>query len=62
MSSGALTSVQLTTRYLHRIARFNPLLPAVTETNPDALAIAAALDAERQSGQLRGRCTAFRSW
>ena len=54
MSSGALTSVQLTTRYLHRIARFNPLLHAVIETNPDALAIAATLDAERQSGQLRG--------
>src|SRR5207249_425977 len=51
---GALTSVQLTTRYLHRIARFNPLLHAVIETNPDALAIAATLDAERQSGQLRG--------
>jgi amidase len=54
MSSGALTSVQLTTRYLNRIARFNPLLHAVIETNPDALAIAATLDAERQSGQLRG--------
>ena len=54
MSSGVLTSVQLTTRYLHRIARFNPLLHAVIETNPDALAIAASLDAERQSGQLRG--------
>jgi amidase len=54
MSSGVLTSVQLTTRYLHRIARFNPLLHAVIETNPDALAIAATLDAERQSGQLRG--------
>jgi amidase len=54
MSSGVLTSVQLTTRYLHRIARFNPLLHAVIETNPDALAIASALDAERASGQLRG--------
>src|SRR6266446_7027635 len=54
MSSGALTSVQLTTRYLHRITHFNPLLHAVIETNPDALAIASSLDAERQSGQLRG--------
>jgi amidase len=54
MSSGALTSVQLTTRYLHRVARFNPLLHAVIETNPDALALASTLDAERQSGQLRG--------
>ena len=54
MSSGMLTSVQLTTSYLGRIATFNPLLHAVIETNPDALTIAAALDAERQSGRLRG--------
>jgi len=54
MSSGMLTSVQLTTSYLERIATFNPLLHAVIETNPDALTIAAALDAERQSGRLRG--------
>ena len=54
MSSGALTSVQLTTRYLNRIAHFNPLLHAVIETNPDALTIANTLDTERQSGQLRG--------
>src|SRR6201987_3435307 len=54
MSSGALTSVQLTTDYLSRIASFNPLLHAVIETNPDALTIASELDAERQSGLLRG--------
>ena len=30
------------------------LLHAVIETNPDALTIASTLDAERQSGQLRG--------
>ena len=54
MSSGMLTIVQLTTSYLERIATFNPLLHAVIETNPDALSIAAALDAERQSGRLRG--------
>jgi amidase len=54
MSSGMLTSVQLTTSYLERIATFNPLLHAVIETNPDALTIAAALDAERQSGRLQG--------
>src|SRR5438270_106660 len=47
MSSGALTSVQLTTRYLNRIAHFNLLLHAVIETNPDALTIANTLDAER---------------
>jgi len=54
MNSGALTSVQLTTNYLNQIARFNPLLHAVIETNPDALAIAKKLDTERQSGRLRG--------
>jgi amidase len=54
MSSGALTSVQLTTDYLNRIASFNPLLHAVIETNSDALAIASELDTERQSGHLRG--------
>ncbi len=54
MSSGALTSVRLTQTYLRRIAKLNPLLAAVIETNPDALQIAAQLDAERQSGHLRG--------
>src|SRR6266436_377176 len=54
MNSGALTSVQLTTNYLNQIASLNPLLGAVIETNPDALAIAKKLDTERQSGRLRG--------
>src|SRR6266853_2385035 len=54
MSSGALTSVELTTDYLNRIATFNPLLHAVIETNPDALKIAKKLDTERHSGHLRG--------
>jgi amidase len=54
MASGALTSVQLTTDYLNQIATFNPLLHAVIETNPDALAIAKKLDTERHSGHLRG--------
>jgi amidase len=54
MSSGMLTSAQLTTNYLDQIATLNPRLNAVIETNPDALTIAAALDGERQAGQLRG--------
>ncbi len=54
MASGALTSEQLTQKYLARIARLNPLLSAVIETNPDALTIAAELDAERRAGHLRG--------
>lgn len=32
----------------------NPYLEAVVETNPDALDIAAALDAERRAGTVRG--------
>ena len=54
MTSGELTSEQLTTNYLNQIASLNPLLHAVIETNPDALAIAAELDTERESGHLRG--------
>jgi amidase len=54
MNSGGLTSVQLTTNYLNQIATFNPLLHAVIETNPDALAIAKKLDTQRHSGHLRG--------
>jgi len=53
MSSGALTSKELTRGYLQRIADLNPLLHAVIETNPNAESIAARLDAERRSG-LRG--------
>ena len=54
MNSGALTSEQLTSNYLNQIANLNPLLHAVIETNPDALAIAKKLDTERHSGRLRG--------
>ena len=54
MESGALTSLRLTQTYLERIAKLNPVLAAVIETNPEALEIAARLDAERQSGRLRG--------
>ena len=55
MQSGALSSVALCRFYLERIRRIDrPLLHSVLELNPDALAIAAALDAERKAGQLRG--------
>lgn len=36
-----------------RIEEVNPLLNAVTEINPDALSIAAALDTERANGTIR---------
>jgi amidase len=54
MTSGALTSLQLTRGYLDRIAELNPLLRAVIETNPEARAIAAQRDNERRRGAVRG--------
>uniref|UniRef100_A0A0E0PW93 Amidase domain-containing protein n=1 Tax=Oryza rufipogon TaxID=4529 RepID=A0A0E0PW93_ORYRU len=46
--NGSLTSRRLVLFYLDRIARLNPLLHAVIEVNPDALAQAARADAERR--------------
>ena len=54
MTSGELTSRELTQAYLRRIDRLNPLLGAVIETNPQAVGIAARLDGERKAGQVRG--------
>jgi amidase len=54
MASGALTSRDLTQGYLQRIQDLNPLLHAVIETNPQAVAIAAKLDNERRAGHVRG--------
>ncbi|HKS05108.1 MAG TPA: amidase [Gemmatimonadaceae bacterium] len=57
MESGALTSKALTERYLARIDAMDkrgPAVNAVIELNPDAVSIAAALDAERTSGRTRG--------
>ena len=54
MASGEFTSRELTSAYLNRIATFNPLVHAVIETNPNALAIAAGLDSERRRGTTRG--------
>lgn len=57
MAAGKLSSVALTQAYLARIAevdRAGPKLNAIIELNPDALAIAAQLDAERQAGKVRG--------
>ena len=57
MQSGALTSRALVQQCLDRIASLDtrgPTLRAVIETNPEALAIADALDAERKSGHVRG--------
>ncbi len=65
LASGKLTSVELTTFYLKRIAELNhkgPGLHAVIETNPDAP------EARRQAGRRAagrrsgGCCTAYRCW
>jgi amidase len=68
LESGAWTSVDLTKvcchhlswephsrpqAYMLRIEETNSVLNAVTEINPDALSIAATLDAERTNGTLR---------
>ncbi len=57
MSSGELTAHGLSLSYLERIGeidRQDPGIHAVIELNPDALAIAAALDEERQADKMRG--------
>jgi amidase len=57
LARGELTSRQLVERYLQRIESLDatgPKLRAVLETNPDALDIATALDAERRAGRTRG--------
>ena len=54
MASGGLTSLGLTETYLARIEAVDPTLRSVLETNPDALEIADAMDAERRSGSVRG--------
>ncbi len=53
MSEGSLTAVAITEHYLARIAQLDPQLHAVLEVNPEALSIAAALDAERAAGTVR---------
>ncbi|HEV2404037.1 MAG TPA: amidase [Ktedonobacterales bacterium] len=57
MESGELTARRLSEMYLERIQALDaggPTLRSVIETNPDALAIAEALDRERAAGSTRG--------
>jgi amidase len=54
MASGDLTSRSLTETYLARIETVDATLRSILETNPDALEIADAMDAERRSGSVRG--------
>ena len=54
MRTGARTARSICAAYLARIAELDPKLHAVLETNPDTLAIADRLDAERKAGHVRG--------
>ena len=57
LDAGTITSVELVEAYLARIAAFDnagPMLNSVQLTHPDVLATAAALDAERAAGTVRG--------
>jgi len=57
MQNGKLSSKAITKSYLKRIAEIDksgPKLNAIIELNPDAVAIAVAMDAERKQGKIRG--------
>ena len=54
MASGQLTSRELTLGYIRRVQQLNPLIHSVIELNPNAMAIATQLDAERRRGFVRG--------
>lgn len=54
MGAGRLTAAALTRRYLARIEELDQKLRSVLEVNPDAPAIAEALDAERKTKGPRG--------
>jgi len=58
MASGKYSAQALTQKYLGRINEIDkrgPAINSVIEINPDAPAIAAALDSERKAGKVRGR-------
>jgi len=58
MASGKYTTQSLIQKYLDRIAEIDkngPGINSVIEINPEALAIAAALDNERKTGRVRGQ-------
>ena len=57
MAAGRTSAVQLTRHFLRRIKAIDkagPKVNAVIELNPDAMAQAKALDAERKKGRTRG--------
>ncbi|POS74982.1 amidase [Diaporthe helianthi] len=54
MANGSLTSQQLVTCYMIRTYQTNSYINSLLQLNPDALAIAAQMDAERAARQVRG--------
>jgi amidase len=57
MQKGRSSAVEIAEAYLKRIAEVDkagPALRSILETNPDALADARAVDAERKAGKVRG--------
>lgn len=54
LAKGAFTSVDLVNAYIARILEVNSTLHAVTEINPDAVAIARKLDYQRAKGLVKG--------
>ncbi|CAN8103693.1 unnamed protein product [Discula destructiva] len=54
MAAGTLTSQQLVLCYITRSYQTNSYINTLLQLNPDALALAATLDAERAAGHVRG--------
>ncbi len=54
MEQGRITSRELVTQYLTRIAMYEDMLHAVITVNPNALKIADERDRERAAGRIRG--------
>lgn len=54
MADGRVTAEDLVKQYLVRIATYENVINATIAVNPNALAEARALDAERKAGKLRG--------
>ena len=54
MAEGRITSREIVTQYLTRIATYEDKLNAIIAVNPHALEEAAALDRERAAGKIRG--------
>lgn len=54
MTKGVLTSLEILRCHLKRVAQVDGYINSIIELNPDAEAIATALDAERALGRVRG--------